>query len=104
MTRAAKICSAPDCPNLQPCPDHAKVPWADSTRRSRLPPGWEKLRRYVLQRDPICKVCDDALSVIADHIIPGDDHRPENLQGICKRCHDAKTQAEAAAARGKIGA
>jgi 5-methylcytosine-specific restriction protein A len=97
MPRAPKIC--PRCPNLQPCPDHERKPWEGSTRRSRLPRDWPKRRIHILQRDPICNVCCNALSVEVDHIEPGDDHRFENLQGICKDCHDRKTQDEAAAGR-----
>jgi 5-methylcytosine-specific restriction endonuclease McrA len=96
MARAPKIC--PRCPNLQPCAEHERKPWEGSTRRRRLPRDWEKRRRYVLQRDPVCKVCNNALSVEVDHIVNNDDHRYENLQGICTRCHDEKTQREAAAA------
>lgn len=99
MARARKACSHPDCPNLQPCPTHARPAWAGSTRRARLPKGWDKRRRYILQRDPICKVCDEAVSTEVDHIQPGDDHSHTNLQGICKPCHRDKTQREAAAAR-----
>lgn len=103
MTRAPKICSAPHCPNLEPCAEHAKVAWAGSTRRARLPRGWEKRRRFILQRDPICRdgrVCNhQALSTAVDHIVPGDDHSHRNLQGICTDCHREKTQQEAAQAR-----
>lgn len=99
MARASKVCSAPRCPHLQPCPDHGKVAWEGSTRRKRLPSDWERRRRYVLQRDPICKACDNALSVIGDHVVPNDDHGYDNLQGICANCHTEKTQREAADAR-----
>lgn len=99
MARARRPCSHPPCPNLQPCPDHPKVAWQGSTRSARLPKGWDKRRRYILQRDPICKVCNEALSIEVDHIIPGDDHSHSNLQGICTPCHREKTQREAAEAR-----
>lgn len=99
MTRAAKLCSQPGCHALQPCADHPKTAWAGSTRRARLPKGWDKRRRTILDRDPICKVCNEALSTEVDHITPGDDHSHANLQGICKACHAKKTQAEAAEAR-----
>jgi 5-methylcytosine-specific restriction endonuclease McrA len=96
---AAKVCSQPACPELQPCPTHPKTAWAGSRRRSELPPDWEKRRRYVLDRDPTCQVCDDALSVEVDHIDEKRDHSYGNLQGICLGCHKAKTQREAAEAR-----
>lgn len=34
-----------------------------------------------------------------DHIVPGNNHDPSNLQWLCKVHHQLKTQAEAAAAR-----
>jgi 5-methylcytosine-specific restriction protein A len=99
-SRAAKVCTASaDCPHLQPCPVHPKVAWEGSTRRRRLPPDWERLRRRVLAHQPICNVCGDAVSLQVDHVVPGDDHSIENLQGICDPCHKAKTQAEAIEAR-----
>ena len=99
MARARKVCAHPGCPNFEPCEQHARKAWAGSTRRQRLPRGWDKIRRSILRRDPICQVCLNALSVEVDHIQPGDNHHPDNLQGICKRCHTRKTQDEAAAAR-----
>jgi 5-methylcytosine-specific restriction protein A len=99
MPRAPKLCSRPDCPNVQPCPDHQRKPWQGSTRRSRLPGDWERRRRSVLARDEICRICNDALATEVDHIVPGDDHSLANLQGVCARCHAAKTRAEAAEAR-----
>jgi 5-methylcytosine-specific restriction protein A len=99
--RAAKVCSRPGCPHLQPCPDHPKIPWQGSTRRARLPRGWETIRRRILLRDPICRVCNGALSTEVDHVEPGDDHTDENLQGICEDCHRRKTQAEARTARNR---
>lgn len=99
MARAKKVCSVPHCPELQPCPEHEKEPWAGSTRRSELPSNWESIRRRILDRDPACKVCDNALSTEVDHIHDPHDHSDENLQGICSRCHTDKTQREAALAR-----
>jgi 5-methylcytosine-specific restriction enzyme A len=97
--RAPKVCSHPGCARVQPCPDHTRRAWEGSTRRQRLPGDWERRRRAVLARDPLCRVCDNALSREVDHIVPGDDHSLENLQGICVSCHETKTQAEAQAAR-----
>jgi 5-methylcytosine-specific restriction enzyme A len=59
---------------------------------------WELTRRAVLARDPICKVCDSALSTEVDHIVPlaqgGEPYRLDGLQGICSPCHWAKTGRE----------
>ena len=57
----------------------------------------------MLARDPICKVCNDALSTEVDHIVPlsqgGDPYRLEGLQGICSPCHWMKTGGENAVVR-----
>ena len=79
--------------------------WSTSTRAQRLPKGWTTLRRTVLARDHhTCQAithtpdCDGRATEV-DHIIPGDDHRLENLQGLSQPCHLAKTRAEDAARR-----
>lgn len=85
------------------CKCSKKKPWANSTRRSRLPRDWQGRRQVVLRRDPTCqdgRVCQGlALSVQVDHIVNGDDHSYENLQGICVDCHKAKTSEEGRKAR-----
>lgn len=53
----------------------------------------------MLARDPICRICQRAASVIADHVIP---HKGNwtlfcdllNLQGLCAACHAKKTAQE----------
>lgn len=55
---------------------------------------WQKLRRMILNRDPVCTDCWRNPSTIADHIIPKRDGGPdalENLQGLCQTCHNRKT-------------
>lgn len=99
MPRAAKICSKPNCPHLQPCPEHPKEPFKGSDRRARLPKNWNQIRAKILRRDPICRVCNTARSTEVDHVQHGDDHSPQNLQGICSDCHKTKTGREANAAR-----
>ena len=55
---------------------------------------WMSMREVVLIEEPVCKVCNRKPSAQVDHIIPiskgGTDVR-DNLQGICIKCHDAKT-------------
>ncbi len=59
----------------------------------------DRLQPFIINRDPICKICDRYPSTVADHIKP---HRgiwalfsnAENLQGVCKTCHDIKTAKE----------
>lgn len=80
--------------------------WRGSTRKSRLPVDWERLRRVVL------KACDNRCQWIeeggarcpmpatdVDHIIPGDLNVLENLQGLCNPHHLIKTSREANAAQ-----
>jgi 5-methylcytosine-specific restriction enzyme A len=63
-------------------------------------------RKAALARDPICKVCDNAISTEVDHITPlsegGDPDRLEGLQGICSPCHWAKTASESGSGKGKV--
>lgn len=85
--------------------------WADSRRRSnRVGSGWDEqaAARRILNRDgnrcqirgPRCL----SQATEADHIIPlsitgpAGDH-DGNKQAACRPCHQAKTQAEATAAR-----
>lgn len=73
--------------------------WAGSERRKRLPAGWTKIRARILERDPICKICDVRPSAFCDHIIAkADDHSETGLQGVCGPCHDQKSAREGAAA------
>lgn len=80
-------------------------PWADSTRRSRLPSDWPQRRAKVKARaqgrcqaavhEPEC----NGVGSECDHVIAGDDHSLDNLQWLSKPCHSAKTKREAQAAR-----
>lgn len=103
MPRAPKTCSVPLCPHVQPCPDHPKIPWAGSTRRTELPKDWETRRKRVLRRDRICTLgttCGGlALSCEVHHRGDKHDHSLENLGGVCKACHAEATQQQAAEAR-----
>ena len=57
---------------------------------------WYDLRKLVLAREPICRICNRNPSTVADHVVP---HLGRwelfadlsNLEGICKQCHDRKT-------------
>lgn len=58
---------------------------------------WQIRRQYVLDRDPVCRICGTSPSEEVDHIIPrarGGSDRSENLQGLCKSCHSRKTASE----------
>lgn len=81
--------------------------WDTSNRRSRLPKDWPARRRRVLRRDPTCQLRYPGCTVVStevDHRNRGDDHRDENLQGVCGPCHKRKTRWEAAQARRVSGA
>lgn len=67
--------------------------WQGSDRRKRLPSGWDRIRRAVLERDPTCKICGQRSSTQVDHIKPKtDDH--SHLQGVCYPCHKRKSSSE----------
>ena len=65
--------------------------------------AWRKLRLEHLYYEPACRICAergyDEPAAIVDHIVP---HRgdpklmwdTDNLQSLCKRCHDIKTWSE----------
>ena len=82
--------------------------WETSDRRSRLPSDWPKIRLRILRRDSYrCQIREGggqgapclAPANEVDHVIPGDDHSPKNLQAACRSCHARKSSAEGLAAR-----
>jgi 5-methylcytosine-specific restriction endonuclease McrA len=77
--------------------------WSSSDRRSRLPADWPRRRAAILRRDGwLCQIAGDHCTRFAtevDHIQPSDDHRLDNLQAVCGRCHAEKTAGEAKAAQ-----
>lgn len=96
--KVPRRCGTPGCSHCRPCPEHGQ-PWAGSDRRERLPTNWAQLRAYVLRRDhQRCYRCGAPASHV-DHVVRGDDHRPDNLAAICGPCHRTKSAAEGVAAR-----
>jgi 5-methylcytosine-specific restriction protein A len=85
--------------------------FADRNRGSAADRGygatWVKLRRMIMSRDAgLCQPCRAAGRVTfaaqVDHIVPkarGGTDDPENLQAICRKCHQAKTDLEKNEAR-----
>ena len=63
---------------------------------------WRKLRLMILERDPLCKMCEKRGKIITanvvDHTEPinkgGDKLNTNNLQGLCTRCHNSKSARE----------
>lgn len=103
--KPAHPCHKAGCTNLtlsRYCEAHTKtapvVPAWRTTTGSSASRGygtnWRKLRLMMLARDPICTVCCKAASTTVDHILAkaaGGDDSPENLRGLCNRCHSRKT-------------
>ena len=104
MTKAARVCSVPGCPNLTTagrCEQHVKAAdRARGTARQRgYDKGHERFRRAVLRRDRECVLCHEP-AVVADHyplsrrelvdqgLNPND---PANGRGLCSACHYTAT-------------
>lgn len=104
MPRKWGPCAEPRCPVLCDttyCVTHQPVPYARSTRRSRLPSDWARLRLRILRRDACtCHVCGGEANEV-DHIVPGDNHDPSNLAPICRPCHLSKSGHEGGTTQGR---
>lgn len=65
--------------------------WRGSTRRQRLPRGWDKTRLRVLERDGyLCRIGLPGCTITAteaDHVVPGDNHDDSNLRAACHSCN-----------------
>jgi 5-methylcytosine-specific restriction endonuclease McrA len=71
-TRAPSPCPTPRCPNVQPCADHVRRPFARSKPR-RQPAGngwaWQRTRQRILARDGHrCRYCGKPATVV-DHVV-----------------------------------
>ena len=59
--------------------------------------SFRRLVDYVIDNEPICRMCKDNIAVHADHIIPlylGGSNELENLQPLCLSCHKDKSLIE----------
>jgi 5-methylcytosine-specific restriction endonuclease McrA len=64
--------------------------------------AWRVLRKAVIEAQPLCVLCGQRPSVVADHRVPrrmGGSDTPDNLQGACWPCSRTKTAHEANAYR-----
>lgn len=100
----ARPCSQAGCPNRaipgsSRCEVHAKKRKRESERRrpSAAKRGydgkWRRIRAAYLRKHPNCVVCDEPATTV-DHIISrrdGGTDRWENLQALCHRHHNQKT-------------
>jgi len=63
---------------------------------------WRKLRQFILSREPLCRSCKKqgkyVSATVVDHIKPirlgGDRMSEDNLQPLCRSCHNSKTAKE----------
>ena len=106
-----KPCKYPGCPELTEgnyCKAHQKEidreynssrPYKKLYNSSR----WQDLRRYVLNKQPLCVEClkNNRITpaTVVDHIEPHKGNEDlfydiNNLQSLCKSCHDRKTVKE----------
>lgn len=103
---APRVCNVPGCPALTTggrCPDHTRQ--ADRARGTAAQRGYrsrghQTFRAAVLTRDPVCVLCREARSTVADHYplsrrellarsLDPDD--PSRGRGLCTTCHGRET-------------
>ena len=67
---------------------------------------WRRLRTMHLNREPMCRHCAQRgivqAATMVDHIVPlndGGTHAPDNLQSLCRACHNEKTRLDLKARR-----
>jgi 5-methylcytosine-specific restriction protein A len=93
-TLTAHACTFPGCARTDP---HRHRDERTSAAKRGYGTRHRKWREMILNRDPICVLCNRRVAIVADHIIPlsrGGESSLENGQGLCKTCHDEKTFSE----------
>lgn len=104
-----RVCSVAGCPTIYPstqgsrCPEHraeADRVRGTATQRGYNTRGHQTFRRTVLEREPICVLCQVAQSTVADHHphsrkelidLGFNPNNPDYGRGLCKPCHDSET-------------
>lgn len=105
----SRICSKPGCPTIHDCDTGSRCP---KHTREAMQAHWDRTKGYntkahriqfrlaVLAKDPICVLCDNAVSTVADHypksredlialaMNPDD---PKHGRGLCEGCHNTET-------------
>lgn len=60
--------------------------------------AWQKLRMSILMDEPLCRKCKINAASVVDHIKPvrqgGEFWERDNLQPLCKWCHNSKSGKE----------
>jgi len=91
------------------CEAHPVKVWAKKDNSPARVTGrrLQKLRADLFRRQPLCVLCRARGLVTPatqrDHIVPlfdGGADEDSNVQALCRPCHDEKSQAESARARG----
>ncbi|SKC57898.1 5-methylcytosine-specific restriction enzyme A [Maledivibacter halophilus] len=108
--RPLKPCKHPQCPNLTEgyyCEEHKEEmefkPKQSKHKKLYNSTRWQDLRRYRLNTQPLCVECLKKNRItpatVVDHIKPHKGNENlfydfNNLQSLCKSCHDRKTAKE----------
>ena len=105
---APKPCSHPGCGVLvrdgsNRCAKHQRTDWTKKATATKRITGrkLQQLRHALFSRDPLCAECAKrgrlTLATQRDHKIPlteGGQDTEDNVQGLCKPCHDEKSLQE----------
>ena len=110
VRKRLSVCTTPGCPEYTldgRCAKHkraAEQQRGTAAQRGYSGKAWQRARRIVLRRDPICKACMRAFSTDVDHwpdsrrdlIAAGvkDPDAPHRLRGLCHPCHSRETARE----------
>jgi 5-methylcytosine-specific restriction enzyme A len=112
MPRTRSVCSRPGCPQLtdgsgrcDTCRSEAEQARGSAAQRGYDTQHVRRFRTGVLKRDPICVVCAQAPSTVADHwplsrrqlVAQGmDPNDPQHGRGLCASDHGRETAANPA--------
>jgi len=81
------VCSRPGCPNLEPCPVHAR-PRNAAWSKDRDHRAQGRFRKAVMRRSHgVCERCHQSPAQVAHHVRPGYD--PSAGLALCHDCHRA---------------